>query len=52
MRVGVDENVLRDSEDRYPNYLAMDMVDWREEHHGSHGHDGSTHREVAYRKNK
>jgi hypothetical protein len=28
----------------------MDRVDWREEHHGSHGHDGSTHREVAYRK--
>lgn len=39
IRLGVDENVLRDPEERYPAYATMDMVDWREEHHGSHSLD-------------
>lgn len=43
-----DADVLVDPEERFPDYLAMDVVDWREEYHGDHGHGGG-HRHGATR---
>lgn len=43
VRHGVDPAVLRNPQERYPTYLAMDMVDWREEHQPSDTDEDSAH---------
>jgi hypothetical protein len=34
LRLHVDQALLQNPRTRFPEYAAMDMVDWREEYHG------------------